>query len=133
MNTPPPTIIPARRRVRRRPRRTPPTAPPPVALTLVGVEVDFFDGADGEVRLFFNTTAENPLNDVSAALPAKWTARFDGLGYQGVTLTNVGFNRIDLHLQTTGADAGPDVINYGNAPSDVADALGRQLAAFSGM
>lgn len=121
-------IIPAPeyRRRRDRPRRRPPVG----ALALVAVEVDFFDGADGEVRLFFNTSADNPLADITAAAPVKWTARFGGVAYTGDTLSRVAFNRIDLHLLGGAADAGPDVINYSNAPSDIADAQGRQLAAF---
>ena len=31
-----------------------------------------------------------------------------------------------------GAEAGADVLNYANAPSDVSDSLGRFLAAFAG-
>ena len=42
------------------------------------------------------------------------------------------YNSLLLSFGGAGADAGPDVISYGNAPSDVADASGRQLAAFGG-
>ena len=102
------------------------------ALALVSVEVEQFDGADGFVRLVFNATAGDPLNDASAADPAKWTARYDGVTYEGFALANDTFNTLTLHLLGGPAEAGPDVLNYSNAPSDVSDAQGRQLAAFEG-
>lgn len=114
------------RRRRGLPRRKPPTGP----LALVAVEVDFFDGADGEVRLFFNTTPDNPVGNVGAAAPGKWTARFGGVAYTGDTLSNGTFNTLVLHLLGGAPQAGPDVIGYSNAPSDIGDARGRQLAAF---
>jgi hypothetical protein len=45
-------------------------------------------------------------------------------------LANDTFNSLTLHLLGGPPEAGPDVINYSNAPSDVADAMGRQLGAF---
>src|SRR5688572_5815146 len=74
---------PSFRKQRGRIKRKPPT-PPVVALALVSVEVDFFDGTDGEVRLVFNTTAENPIGDVGAAVATKWTARYGGIAYTGM-------------------------------------------------
>ncbi len=98
----------------------------------MSVEIVDVDGADAYLRVIFNTTEANPLADVSAAAAAKWTARYDGVGYQGLSVTNDVFDTLVLHLQATGASAGLDVLNYSNAPSDIADALGRQLAAFAG-
>ena len=102
------------------------------ALALVSVVVESADGADAHLRLVFNTTADNPLGDVSAAVATKWTARYDGVAYEGFALSNDTFNSLLLHLLGDSPEAGPDVLNYSNAPSDVSDALGRQLAAFGG-
>jgi len=44
----------------------------------------------------------------------------------------VDFETAYLQLSPAGAEAGPDVLNYANAPSDISDSLGRQLAAFDG-
>jgi hypothetical protein len=125
----PPLVV---RKRRGRPGKRIPPSPPVVALALVSVEVEQFDGADGFVRLVFDTTAENPLGDVSAAAAAKWTARYDGVTYEGIELANDTFNSLTLHLLGGPPEAGPDVIGYSNAPSDVGDGLGRQLAAFGG-
>jgi hypothetical protein len=92
-----------------------------------------FDGANGEVRLVFNTTAGNPLASVDAADPSKWTCRFDGVAYTGAALLNFSDTTLSILFGFTGAEAGVDVINYANDPSDISDTLGRQLAAFAGL
>jgi hypothetical protein len=85
-----------------------------------------------QMNVLFNTTAENPINDPSAADPAKWTARYGGQKYTGVLLAPVIEDQIYLLLDPAGAEAGADVLSYANAPSDISDFLGRFLAAFSG-
>jgi hypothetical protein len=80
----------------------------------------------------FNTTEENPLSDISAADPAKWNARYAGVRYVGNSLMNYGFNLIYVVMGAPSDDAGANEVNYTNAPSDISDALGRQLPAFSG-
>jgi hypothetical protein len=35
-------------------------------------------------------------------------------------------------MEAAGPEAGANVLNYANAPSDIFDALGRSLAAFEG-
>jgi hypothetical protein len=107
-------------------------APPPAALAVVGAVVFGIIGPEIEVNVAFNTTADEPLNDPSAADPSKWTARYQGQMYVGVLVGAVDFETMYLQMTPTGAQAGPDVISYANAPSDIADALGRQLAAFGG-
>ena len=97
------------------------------------MNVDFFDGIDGEVSLAFNATPADPIGDVSGADPLKWTARYGGVAYAGSSMSNLGFNGIAVHFTASGPEAGPNVIGYSNAPSDVGDARGRMLAAFSGM
>ena len=119
---------------RRRARTKLPTTAAPVAgLTVVGVEgVEIF-GGQLQINVIFDTTFENPINDPSGADPAKWTARFGGQKYTGVLLAAVVEDRIYLLLDPAGAEAGADVLNYANAPSDISDSSGRFLAAFSGL
>ena len=129
---PTPTIIPAKRRVRR--KRTPPaTTAPPAALAVLGVEAVTFGEDDGQVTVVFNTTAGAPINGVGTADPVKWTARFDDKAFEGAALEKLAFNKVRVSFGVVGPDPGADVINYSNAPSDIADAIGRQLAAFSGL
>jgi hypothetical protein len=47
-------------------------------------------------------------------------------------LSGPKFEALYLQLSPIGAEAGPDVLSYANAPSDISDSLGRQLAAFAG-
>ena len=126
-------MIPFARRKRRnrdfRPRHNP--APPPAALTLLGVEALADIGAEIEMNLLFDVAAGEVLNDVSAADPTKWTARYQGQTYVGSILINVAPDTLYLQMTPAGAEAGADVLSYANAPSDVSDSLGRFLAAFS--
>ena len=119
------------RRGRSRPTRVPPT-PPPAGLVVSGVVVQFFDGADGSVRVQFNTTPDDPLVDNPFADAGKWTARYDGVLYGGSFLMLAEYNEWQLNLTAIGGQVGANVIGYSNAPSDISDALGRELAAFSG-
>ena len=128
-----PTFIPANARVRRKRRVIAPPAPPaPPALTLTGVDALTVIGAEIEMNLIFDVAGTDVLNDVSGADPAKWTARYQGQKYVGSILTNVAPDTLYLQMIPAGAEAGPDVLNYANAPSDVSDLLGRTLAAFAG-
>jgi hypothetical protein len=80
----------------------------------------------------FDVTAEQPLAaGVGGADPAKWTVRFDGVRYGAYALSVAAFDTIHLDFIPLESEDGPDVLNYSNAPSDVSDTLGRQLAAFS--
>jgi hypothetical protein len=126
-------MIPFARRKRRnrdfRPRHNP--APPPAALTLLAVDALADIGAEIEMNLLFDVAAGEVLNDVSAADPTKWTARYQGEKYVGAILLNVAPDTLYLQMPPAGAEAGADVLSYANAPSDVSDSLGRFLAAFS--
>ena len=84
------------------------------------------------MNLIFDVSGADVLNDVSAADPTKWTARYQGQKYVGTTLTNVLPDMLYLNMSATGAEAGADELGYANAPSDVSDSLGRFLAAFGG-
>ena len=121
------------RRPRGRRGKQPPPPPPP-ALSLVRVEYLSVIGADLEMNLIFNVDeiAGDFLADVSAADPAKWSARYQGQKYVGAVLSNVLPDTLYLSMASSGAEAGADVLNYANAPSDVSDSLGRFLAAFAG-
>jgi len=68
----------------------------------------------------------------SAADPAKWTARYQGEKYVGALVLNARLDALYMQMTPAGAEAGPDVLSYANAPSDISDSLGRQLAAFQG-
>ena len=123
--------IPFIRRRRRRPALAPPPPPPPAALALVAVDAFAVIGPEIEMNLIFDVTGTDVLNDVSAADPAKWTARYQGQKYVGSFLTNVAPDTLYLQMTPAGAEAGADLLNYANAPSDVGDSAGRQLAAFA--
>ena len=125
--------VPPKFRHRRRRSARPEAATTP-ALAVVGVIDVSVIGPGGELEMTvaFNTTASDALNDPSAADPAKWTARYQGQKYVGSLIAAVDFEALYLQLSPTGAEAGPDVLGYANAPSDISDSLGRQLAAFAG-
>ena len=80
----------------------------------------------------FDVAGTDVLNDVSTALPSKWTARYQGVSYVGSILLNVAADTLYLQMTPAGAEAGADVLSYANAPSDVSDSAGRLLAAFGG-
>jgi len=131
--TTPTSFIPVKHRVRRKRRADDSSStPPPLALGLTAVANPVFDGTDGACDLVFNTSAGEPLASVVGADAGKWTVRFDGVLYLGQDLSNVSFDTLHLVLQVVDAEAGADVVNYTNAPSDVSDALARQLGAFAG-
>ena len=130
MLTPPRVKHPSRRRRRRRRNEAAATPPPPAGLALVAIEGLAIIGPELEMNLQFDVAGTDLLNDVSAADPAKWTARYQGQTFVGSILQNIAPDMLYLQMQPAGAQAGPDVLNYANAPSDVSDSLGRQLAAF---
>ena len=128
-----PTITPAKPRVRRkREAVAAPAAPtPPVGpLAVVSVQNVSFDGTSGACDVVMNTTAEFPLSDASGADPGKWSAQFEDIRYVGATVETVAFNVLRVTFGSPTPDGGDDVIAYSNAPSDISDAAGRQLAAF---
>ena len=131
MKFPLPPIIPARA-PRRRSRRRSGIAAPAAALTVQSAAVVELDGDILRVNVVFDTTAAEPLAGVGAAAPVKWTARYDGLGFGGILITLLTVDTLQITLSSTEAEPGPDVLSYANAPSDIADSLGRQLAAFDG-
>lgn len=109
----------------------PPPPPPPPPLEVTGFEIDHFDGVTGRMRFILNTTVGEPLLDVTGASGGKWTARYEDVSYVGVSLENETYESFFVNFSATGADPGTWHISYANAPSDIADAIGRQLAAFS--
>ena len=90
-----------------------------------------FVGDDRFITVVVDTTAENPLEDVSGADPGKWSARFGGQVYPAVEMGMVDFDRFEIHFYGPTPQAGADQVSYSNAPSDISDSLGRQLAAFT--
>jgi hypothetical protein len=106
-----------------------------VPLEVVGIEDLTFGGDVLSFVVVFDTNEDAPLLDPAgppAADPAKWTARYGGGTFVASGLTLVDFQRIFVGMEAAGAQAGADELNYSNAPSDIADTLGRSLAAFSG-
>jgi hypothetical protein len=118
-------VSPKHRRRRRLPRETAALTTPALALT--GIDAFSVIAPDIEMNLLFNVTGADLLADVSAADPAKWTARFAGTRYVGTFLVNVAPDILYLQMSPAGAEA----LAYSNAPSDVSDSLGRFLAALT--
>jgi hypothetical protein len=118
-----------RRRLQRVEPSTP-TPPPPAALQVIGVENVFYDEPLLTFTLVFNTTAEQPLV-VDAPDPAKWSAVYQGGGFFCESVAFAAFDRLDVQMNGTPGPGGASSVSYSNDPSDVADSLGRQLAAFS--
>ena len=87
---------------------------------------------DLEVTLTFNTSAADPIGDVGGADPAKWTARFAGMRYEGYLLSNQSDTTLLLFMSQLGAEAGDDEMSYAG-PGDIGDALGRMLQPFADM
>ena len=116
---------------RRRGRSKPAQQGGPAALGLVSVDSLSVIGPEIEMNLIFNVSGAETLNDVSAADPTKWTARYQGQKYVGSILQNIAPDMLYLQMTPAGAEAGADVLNYANAPSDVSDSLGRFLAALA--
>ena len=73
-----------------------------MALTLVTVE-NIVTGTEVlQCDLVFNTTVGDPLGDVSAADPAQWSVRYQGVRYTGTMLTNLASDDdIRYELQTS--------------------------------
>jgi hypothetical protein len=113
-------------------RPSSPPPPPPPALALVGVDALAVIGPGLEMNLLFDVSGTDVLNDVSGADPGKWTARYQGEKYVGAILVNAAPDILYLQMTPAGAEAGADVLNYANAPSDISDTLGRFLGAFAG-
>ena len=122
----PPTFIPANPRVRRK-RRTGAVD----SLAVIGALVEMADGANAVLRMTFNTSAGSPLADLSGIDCTKWTGRVDGIAYRGSTVESQSFDTLRIYFDGQGADAGIDQVSYANNPSDIADLLGRPLAAFA--
>ncbi|MFG0328779.1 MAG: hypothetical protein ACF8PN_02665 [Phycisphaerales bacterium] len=90
-----------------------------------------FDAAGGECDVVFNTIPEYPLSDVSGADPVKWSARIANRRYEAVSLSNGAYDRLHIVWTFQAAEIGANEISYSNAPSDISDELGRELAAFT--
>jgi hypothetical protein len=101
-------------------------------LLLVGFNGIEATAGDLSVHVLFNTTGERPLQSVAAADPSKWTARWANEHYLGNGVYPVAYNELMIVLSTTGTNTGPNEITYAAGPSDIADVLGRYLAAFAG-
>jgi hypothetical protein len=108
------------------------TPAPPVVLMMIAA-TDVSGGPDDLwFTAVFNTSAAAPLASVEAADASKWNARFDGQRFEGTLLTRMSDSTIFVEMVVVGPDSGANEVNYTNAPSDIADVLGRHLAAFAG-
>ena len=117
---------------RRRKRRAVGSQPTPAPLLLASVaDVQVF-GGQLQMNLNFNTPDDDPMSDPVGADPTKWTARYQGQTWVGTSVSFVFLNTLFLLMDPVGAEAGADVLNYSNAPSDISDTLGRFLGAFTG-
>ncbi len=119
-------------RPRRRIKSGAASSSPGTSLTVVAVRDVVLDGDSVRMTLVFDTTQAAPLLDVSAAEPAKWNVRYQGIHFMGYSLNRLNYRSIRLTTSEAEASPGANELNYSNAPSDIADTLGRQLAAFTG-
>ena len=117
-----------KRRGRSKAAKATPT-PPPAALEIVGIEDLSVVDETLTVTIVFNTTEENPINDVGGADPEKFSARYLNLRYGGITMSKLAYNQLQINMIGPGGDDGGNEIRYTNAPSDISDALGRELPA----
>jgi hypothetical protein len=124
------TIIPAKRRKYGKGRPSPLATGPLAVASVSGVS---FNGTSGTLTAVFNVSPPFALADVSAAMPGKWIARYANVRYIAVALAAAGTDGVQLTFTDLNPEAGPNELVYSNAPSDIADTQGRQLAAFGGM
>jgi hypothetical protein len=122
-------FIPVKRRMRRKRRVAESTAP--ATLTVVSATAEQTGGGiEAAAYVTFDCTEENPLGDLSAAAVGKWSLRLSGQRFAGAQIDVVDFQQIYVGFGSPVAEAGADELSYTNSPSDIADVLGRQLAAF---
>ena len=122
-------ILPPSKYRKPRPKIRPALPVTPAGLMVVAAGAEESSG-DLEVTLTFNTSAADPIGDVGGADPAKWTARFAGMRYEGYLLSNQSDTTLLLFMSQSAAEVGPDVIGYAG-PSDISDSLGRELGPFA--
>jgi len=120
--------IPLTRGRRRRTNRS--AGAGPTTLQVIGVENVGYEEPLLTFTLVFNTTADEPLV-IGTPDPAKWSAVYQGGGVACESVSLSAFDRIDVTLNGTAGPGGASSVSYSNDPSDIADSLGRQLAAFS--
>jgi hypothetical protein len=123
-------IIPPMPRKRKSRTATPPAAP--TALVITGIAVIYYD--EGTQILYveptLNVSEANPLVNLGAASPDKWIARYNGMAFVGMSITQTLINQIEIQFDFNGSEPGPDTLIYLNNPSDIEDESGRSLAAF---
>jgi hypothetical protein len=103
----------------------------PTALVVVAATAEQTGGGiEAAAFVTFDTTEANPLGDISGASPAKWSVRIGGMRYAGAVIEMGDFQQIYVGFGSPVVEAGTDELSYTNSPSDIADTLGRQLAAF---
>jgi hypothetical protein len=120
------------RRTRKPVKRKPPTVPTG-SLSLVAVQNVVVVSNTITCDLVFDTSVAFPLTNVASASAAKWSVRYSNTLYNASSLVQSAYNVITLHGSSALGPPGGNVVNYTNAPSDIADTAGRQLAAISGM
>jgi hypothetical protein len=127
MLIPAPPLYPRRRNRKVRPLTS---APAPAALEVIGVENVAYDEPMLTFTLVLNTSEEDPL--VADPLDAeKWSGTYQGGAMTPYAADVVAFDRITVTLQGVPGAGGASTVSYAAGPSDVSDATGRQLAAFS--
>jgi len=84
-----------------------------------------------EIVVQFNTTPANPLGNLSATNPAKWSARWDGQRWSGVEIHSLTYQTVRFIFNSAVPQAGANEVAYTNAPSDFTDSQGHLLPASS--
>jgi hypothetical protein len=123
----PPAIY--RKRRNRKARATP--GPGPLHVTAIAVLWLNPDDNRLYVGPQLDVSAENPLVGIETASPGKWWARYEGMRFAGISVVQTDVNQIEVEFEYVDDEAGPNVFVYTNDPSDIVDASGRTLAAFS--
>lgn len=98
-------------------------------LRVVGVSGVIESGSTLQVTVTLNTTEADPLVFDEPPTPVKWTARYNNKRFAGVLVSSPAYDQLVVGLQYQADETGQNVLAYLNDPSDIADSLGRELAA----
>lgn len=125
------SFIPAKRRVRRKRRAGLSAGTGPGTLAVLGIENVSPGTGTLAVTVVFDVTEADPLTLDPAPDAAKWIGRYDGKRFVGNGVLMQAYDRLRILMAYDSDEAGMDQVAYLNSPSDIADTIGRQLAAFS--
>ena len=125
------TYFPAKRRVQRRQKTLAPAANPLPPLNITMIDDVNYDDVNHKlyVTAAFDTTEDNPLTDIAAASPGKWSAQFNGERFAATGFVQLAYNLLQIEMAYQADGPVETELVYTNNPSDIRDASGRKLAA----